>query len=135
MHNAQEIFDRLGIPLRSCQRYVSTLRKTDNIFINHSPDRPRKLSQKKHRHIRKILKHNRFTTVSELKAKLEEKDTELEVSERTICRELNNLGYVSILPRKVPLLTQRAKEVRLSWAREHLRYNWKKVIFSDETTL
>ncbi len=81
------------------------------------------------------MKHNRFTTAGELKAKLEEKDTELEVSERTIRRELNNLGYVSILPRKVPLLTQRAKEVRLSWAREHLRYNWKKVVFSDETTL
>lgn len=35
----------------------------------------------------------------------------------------------------MPLLTKRAKDVRLSWARDHLRYNWKKVIFSDETTL
>ena len=62
-------------------------------------------------------------------------DPTLEVSERTICRELKNLGYISILLRKVPLLTKRAKDVRLSWAHDYLHYNWKKVIFSDETTL
>ncbi|CAJ0842567.1 17673_t:CDS:2 [Entrophospora sp. SA101] len=40
-------------------------------------------------------------TAGELKAKLEENDPELEVSERTVRRELKNLGYVSILPRKI----------------------------------
>ncbi|CAJ0824451.1 618_t:CDS:2 [Entrophospora sp. SA101] len=34
----------------------------------------------------------------ELKAKLEENDPELEVSERTVRRELKNLSYISILP-------------------------------------
>lgn len=135
VRNAKEISERLNIPLRSCERYVSKLRKTGNNSINHSPGRPRKLSPKKRRHIGKILKHNHFTTAGELKAKLEENDPELEVSERTVRRELKNLGYVSILPRKVPLLTQRAKDVRLSWAREHWHYNWRKVVFSDETTL
>ena len=43
-----------------------------------------------------IIKHNHYTTVSELKAKLKEKDPELEVSERTIRKELTNLGYVSL---------------------------------------
>ena len=66
---------------------------------------------------------------------MEENNPDLEVSERTIRRELQNLGYVSILLRKVPLLTQKAKDIRLSWARDHLNYNWKKVVFSDETTL
>ena len=135
VRNAKEISQQLRIPLRSCVRYVSILNKTGNLSINHSPGRPRKLSPKKRRHIGKILKHNHFTTTSELKNKLEINDSTLEVSERTIRRELKNLGYISILPRKVPLLTKRAKDVRLSWARDHLRYNWKKVIFSDETTL
>ncbi|CAJ0912087.1 8603_t:CDS:2, partial [Entrophospora sp. SA101] len=74
VHNAKEISKRLNIPLRSCERYVSKLCKTGNNSINHSP--------------------------GELKAKLEENDPELEVSERTVRRELKNLGYVSILPRK-----------------------------------
>ncbi|CAG8767295.1 8928_t:CDS:2, partial [Rhizophagus irregularis] len=47
----------------------------------------------------------------EMKAQLEEKNPELEVSERTIRRELKNLGFASVLPRR------------------------KKVVFSDETTL
>jgi hypothetical protein len=40
-----------------------------------------------------------------------------------------------MLPRHAPLLTQSAKENRLQWARKHHRFNWRKVIFSDETTL
>ncbi|EXX75888.1 hypothetical protein RirG_037950 [Rhizophagus irregularis DAOM 197198w] len=39
----------------------------------------------------------------------EEKNSELEVSERTIRRELKNLGFASVLPRRVPLLTQKSK--------------------------
>lgn len=135
VRNPKEISDRLCIPLRSCERYVSFLNKTDNISIGHSSGRPRKLAPNQRRHIGKILKHNHFTTAGEIKAKLEENDPELEVSERTVRRELKNLGYVSVLPRKVPLLTQKAKDTRLSWARDHLRYNWRKVVFSDETTL
>jgi len=100
MRNAQEISDRLGIPLHSCERYVSTLRNTGNISINHSPGRPRKLSPKKRCHIGKILKHNRFTTAGKLKVKLEEKDTELEVSKRTIRRELNNLSLFQFFQEK-----------------------------------
>ena len=82
-----------------------------------------------------IVKHNHFTTASEMKAQLEEKNPELEVSERTIRHELKNLGFVSVRPRKVPLLTEKAKEKRLSQTRDHVNYNWKKVVFSDEITL
>ena len=32
-------------------------------------------------------------------------------------------------------MTQKAKENRLSWVRDHVNYNWKKVVFSDETTI
>lgn len=135
IHDPKEISQRLGVPLRSCERYVNKLRKTDDNSIGHSSGRPRKLSSNKRRHIGKILQHNHFTTAGEIKAKLEENDPELKVSERTVRRELRNLGYVSVLPRKVPLLTQNAKDVRLSWSQDHLRYNWRKVIFSDETTL
>src|SRR5437764_4847893 len=78
-----------------------------------------------------IVKSSHYTTITEMKTILEEKYQDLEVSERTIRRELSNLGYVATLPRKVPLLTQQAKINRLSWA----RYNWKKVVFSDETTI
>ena len=135
MCNAKEISNRLCIPLHTCEWYISLLYKTSNICISYSSGHPRKLVSNQHRHIGKILKHNHFTTASELKAKLEENNPDLKVSERTICRELQNLGYISVLSRKVPLLTQKAKDIRLSWTCDHLNYNWKKVVFSDETTL
>jgi transposase len=135
VRNAREISQRTGVPLRSCERYISSLKKNGKITIGHRSGRPRKLTPKKRRQIGMIVKHNHFTTAGEMKAQLEEKNPELEVSERTIRRELNNLGFVSTRPRRVPLLTQKAKESRLSWAHNHINYNWKKVVFSDETTL
>ena len=113
MRSAKEIHERLCIPLCTCERYVSLLRKTANITIGHSSGCLRKLSANQRRYIRKILKHNHFTTAGKFKAKLEEKDPKLEVSERTVRRELKNLGYISVMPRKVPLLTQKAKDIRL----------------------
>ena len=97
--------------------------------MNYLSGHPWKLTPQKCHYIGTIIKHNQFTTTPELKAKLEENDPELEVSERTIRRELTNLGFVSVLPRRVPLLTQQAKDRRLSWAHDHARYNWKKVVF------
>ncbi len=135
IHNAKEISSRTGVPLRSCERYVAILRKTDNIPEIHRSGRPRKLTPAKRRQVGMIIKRDHFTTAGELKAILEENDSELEIGETTIRRELSRLGYVAVLPRKVPLLTQKAKDIRLSWARDHLRYNWKKVVFSDETTI
>ena len=114
VHNTKEISQQLKIPLCSYIQYVNILNKISNLSINHSPGHPRKLSPKKRRHIGNILKHNHFTTASELKNKLEMNDPTLEVSECTIHRELKNLGYISILPRKVSLLTKKAKNVHLS---------------------
>jgi transposase len=135
IHNAKEISNRTGVPLRSCERYVAILRKNGNIPEIHRSGRPRKLTPAKRRHVGMIIKHDHFTTVGELKAMLEENDSELEIGETTIRRELSRLGYVAVLPRKVPLLTQKAKDIRLSWAQDHLQYDWKRVVFSDETTI
>lgn len=135
IRNAKEISNRTGVPLRSCERYVAALRKSGKIPDIHRSGRPRKLTPEKRRQVGMIIKHDHFTTTGELKAILEEKDPELNISKTTVRRELSKLGYIAILPRKVPLLTQKAKDTRLSWARDHLRYNWKKVVFSDETTI
>ncbi|GBC08467.1 hypothetical protein RclHR1_08130010 [Rhizophagus clarus] len=115
IRNAREISQRTGVPLRFCERYVELLKKTGKITIGHRSGHPRKLTPKKCRQIGMIVKHNHFTTASEIKAQLEEKNSGLEVSVWSICHELKNLGFVSVRPRKVPLLTQKAKENRLSW--------------------
>jgi len=135
IRNAKEISKKTGIPLRSCERYVHFLRKNGKIPTIHRTGRPQKISPEQRRQIGMIIKHNHFTTSEELKTMLETKYSELDVSEHTIRRNLNRLGYTSVFPRKVPLLTQQAKVNRLTWARDHLHYNWNKVVFSDETTI
>jgi hypothetical protein len=57
------------------------------------------------RQIGMIIKHDHFTTSNELKTMLETKYPGLDVSERTIRRNPNRLGFTSTLPRKVPVLT------------------------------
>ncbi len=61
-----------------------------------------------------IIKRDHFTTVGKLKAILEENDLELEIGETTIHQELSRLSYVAVLLRKVFLLTQKVKDIRLS---------------------
>ena len=114
--NAAIISRQTGVPLRSCERYVTLLKKSGEISPIHRPGWPTKFSPKKRRHVGKILKHNYFTTAAELKAKLEDVHPGFKVHERTVQRELKNLGYVAILPRRVPLLTQKHKEICLQWA-------------------
>ncbi len=62
-----------------------------------------------------IVKHNHFTIADEIKAQIKEKNSELKISKRTVRRKFTNLGYVSIHPRRVPLL--------------------RKVVFSNKTTI
>ena len=131
----KEISSKTSIPLRTCQRYVSLLKKSGKLRKIHKSGRPRKLTSEKRRQLGMIIKSNHYTTTTEMKAILEEKYQTFNLSDRTIRRELSHLGYISIIPRKVPLLTQQAKTNRLLWARDHEHYNWKKVVFSDETTL
>ena len=70
--NAAEIAKKTGVPLRSCERYVSLLRKNGQLPVIHRPGRPRKASPKKRRQIGKIIKSNHFVTAAEIKTRLEE---------------------------------------------------------------
>ena len=133
--SAKEISQKTGVPLRSCERYVAQLRKNGQILETHRSGRPRKIPLSQRRQIDKMVNRNHFVTASEIKVQLKKTNPDLEVNERTVQRELSRLGYVATLPRRVPLLTQSAKEIRLQWAHDHCNYNWKKVVFSDETTL
>ena len=130
-----EISRKTNVPLRSCERYVAQLRKNGKISDIHRSGRPRKVSPQMRRQIGRIVNSNHFATAAEIKARLEETHPDFEVSEQTIRDELCRLGYTATLPRRVPLLTERAKQNWLEWAQNYSHYNWRKVVFSDETTL
>ena len=131
-----EISRKTNVPLRSCERYVAQLRKNGKISDIHRSGRPRKVSPQMRRQIGRIVNSNHFVTAAaEIKARLEETHPDFEVSEQTIRDELFRLAYTVTLPRRVPLLTEQAKQNQLEWTQNNSHYNWRKVVFSDETTL
>ena len=78
----------------------------------------------------RIIQNDKYLTCDEIVTKLSSK---VEISARTVNRELNKLGYHSSHPKTAPLLTAKQCECRVEWATAHLRKNWKTVVFSDET--
>ena len=63
-------------------------------------------------------------------------DSMKDVSVRTVRRNLALMGYGSRRPTRVPLLTERHRLQRLTWARDHLGWtldDWKTVAWSDES--
>lgn len=62
----------------------------------------------------------------------------VEVNTSTIRRSLLRSGVVAYRPRPAPGLTAARKQVRHTWARQHLDWtadDWHNVVFSDETSI
>src|SRR6185369_2710117 len=114
--NVVEISKITGVPLRSCERYVSLLKKTGHIPKIRKSGRPRKITSVMRRQLGRIIQKNCYKTAAEMKTALEKKHPDLDVTERTVRNELSRLGYAAVLPKRVPLLTKKAKEIRLKWA-------------------
>ena len=55
------------------------------------------------------------------------------VSRVTVGRHLAEHSYKNSLPLTTPMLTKAHKEIRITWAKNHLHDNWKRTIFTDET--
>ena len=56
------------------------------------------------------------------------------VSSRTVRRRLNESGGKFVKKISKPLLSEQHRIKRLQWAKKHKNFDWKKVIFTDEST-
>lgn len=108
-------------------------RRTPISEINES-GRPRKIQPSDRTFLASHLSRNKQAHSRDMSATLLEKRG-VTVSPRTVRRELQNLDYKTSVPRKIPLLTLAHKQKRIDWCREHLEFNWKLAIFSDETSV
>ena len=66
------------------------------------------------------------------KKKLEKQG--VEISSRTVRRRLGESGGKFIKETQKPLLSEKHIVKRLQWAKNHQKFDWKKVIFTDEST-
>lgn len=97
------------------------------------PGRPRALSPSTTHHDYMLIRRGKVHNATDLQRQFHPK-----LSARTVQRELRRAGLRACVPRKVPFLTHRHKQVRLVFARHTREWGpreWKVIIFSDETKL
>ena len=85
--------------------------------------------------LKTIVKNNNKKSAEEIKNKFVEK-TNIEVSTKTIRRNLHEMQIFSRIPAHKPLLSDQQREQRLRWCIQKRNWTvrkWKSVIWSDES--
>ncbi|KAI2643086.1 Transposable element Tc1 transposase [Labeo rohita] len=86
------------------------------------------------RTLRKIVEKDRFQTSGDLRKQWTESG--VETSRATVYRRVQEMGYRCRIPQVKPLLNQKQRQKRLTWATEKQHWTvaqWSKVLFSDES--
>jgi len=117
-------------------RYIAQLKKDGKLEPLPHSGRPRVLSPKKRLQLGCMVQVNTSTNSKELATRLNKSNPGLNVSQSTISRELSQLHmhWKVDIPKTIPFLTDNHKKRQIEWALSHAKLNWKKVVFSDETT-
>ncbi|KAI2648037.1 Transposable element Tcb1 transposase [Labeo rohita] len=86
------------------------------------------------RTLRKTVEKDRFQTLGDLRKQWTESG--VETSRATMYRRVQEMGYRCRIPQVKPLLNQKQRQKRLTWATEKQHWTvaqWSKVLFSDES--
>lgn len=105
-----------------------------SVGCKRSSGRPRKLSAKTGRVLRRLVKKDRWASSVALAAELTSA-YHTPVSRWTVQRNLHDQGFRPTVPRLKPKLTKLDKQRRVEWAREHAQapaHWWDGVFFTDE---
>lgn len=107
----------------------------DGFLSSHKPGAGRKpiTTDRDLRQLRKIVRNNRFQTVSDVQNKLQEQGIVL--SKSTALRRIKET-YSSYKAKVKPLLNKKQKKKRLDWCHIYKEKDpnfWKGIIFSDES--
>ena len=103
----------------------------DEQTLNHRPGagRPLKVDEAgRHRLCAIASSDHLYTSASQITEKMRAKG--VEISDRTIRRYLNRLGFHCLLPKRVPLLTEAHIAQRLEWCQRRRNDSWSNTIFA-----
>jgi transposase len=107
--------------------------KNKTISNGRSPGRPKKLAEYK---LRMLEKHIRKTP-TDSRSRIIEK-LGLGCSPQTLSKYLHKMGFRKFKKIKKPLVIHRHQKERLQWAKKYRNWTyrqWKKVLFSDESSV
>ena len=130
--SANEIHQKTNIPLRTVYRNLKKLRETGNLDHKPKEGRPSKVTRDVAIAVGQHVRRNAAISTRQLAAKIEE-TRGTPISYSSIWRHMKKKGYESSVPRGTPMLTEDHIQMRIAWVQAHMRDNWARTIFTDET--
>ncbi|GBB95132.1 hypothetical protein RclHR1_24820003 [Rhizophagus clarus] len=112
--------------------WVKKYKKDKDLTDEQKLGRPRSTTKAQDNRIVKLAMKKHDITSTEIQQKLEKQG--VTVSSRTIRRRLGESGGKFVKETFKPLLSEKHRANRLKWAKKHQKFDWKQVIFTDEST-
>jgi transposase len=130
----RKIAAALNKPKSTVHNVISAYRKTNREKPPPRRGRPRAMTERGNRHLRRVLRENQCTTLQELHENFVV-STSTKVSMISIRRYLHEQGFFGRVGVRKPLINEVNRRRRLFWAKERKAWGkeWEKVIWSDES--
>ncbi len=109
------------------------MKQTNSLKHRGGNGRPRALSEIEKNAIGQYIRRNNEITLNEIKTRLST-TYHSSVSTSTILRHLHEYGYRNVLPKSTHMLTFGDKKRRVQWAKQHQNDDFKRTIFTDESS-
>lgn len=133
--NRLTISNVLKIPKSTVRDTINRYAISQNGTSEKRSGRPRALNDNDQQQLRNILKENNRLTLAETQQKFQDSQNKI-VSEKTIRKNLHQLGLHSRIAASKPFLNESQRVKRLQWCINHQDWSvqkWKTVIWSDES--
>lgn len=134
-YSLQQIALKLKCNRSTVSRTLARHRTSGSVDDMKKSGRPKLSTSRDDRALQRICLQNRRFTSSQLKREWEQASG-VTSSARTVRRRLDDVGLFGRVARKKPLLTERHRQLRLTWAKERKDWgmeDWYKVVWSDES--
>jgi transposase len=128
----QEIAAYIGCTKAAVSYWIQRWKVSDDLSNQKKLGRRRSTTKKQDERMVKIAETEHNITSTQIKRKMEALN--INVSESTVKRRLREAGGKYAIEISKPLLSESHQEKRLLWARKHQNFDWKHVIFTDEST-
>jgi len=131
----REIANAVGRTQTQVQRAIKAYREKGQITVLSRSGRPKSLTDRDSRTLKRIVIKNRFTPAREITNILNE-TTDNPICDRTIRNYLHEEGYYSRAALRKPFVSEVNRKKRFSWCRERKNWNvddWSNIIWSDES--
>lgn len=133
----QQLTVQFRVDRRTVQRLLRKHRETQSVDDRLHPGRARKTTVREDRVLIRMSAGNPRQVARELRQRWNVEHG-VDASLSTVKDRLNKGGLPGRIARKKPLLTQRHRQARLEWARQHRNWTveqWNNCYFSDESPL